>query len=133
LLWTLGLVAWSALFWHLRRRAGPVSFVERQIAHAWGAGVAASIGIFIVEVLLGLEALTLTPILPVIAGMVFLVMAGTLAGWFYIAAIMCFALVTPMALAGAPLAPLMFGAASALGFFLPGLKYYRQRRRGERA
>jgi len=64
--------------------------------------------------------------------MVFLVMAGTLAGWFYIAAILSFALVVPMALVGAPLAPMMFGAVSALGFFLPGLKYYRQRQRGER-
>ena len=131
-LWTIGLVAWGAFFWHLRRRGGPVAFVERQIAHAWGAGVAAAIGVFIVEVLLGLEVLRLTPVLAVIAGMVFIVMAGTLAGWFYIAAAMCFAIVVPMALVGSPVGPLLFGAVSALGFFVPGFKYYRQRLRADR-
>src|SRR6202043_188302 len=130
-LWTIGLAAWGALFWQLRRRGGPVTFVERQIAHAWGAGVAASIGIFSVEVLLGLEVLYLTPVLPVIAGMVFVVMAGTLSGWFYIAAAMSFAAAVPMALLGAPLAPLLFGLVSGLGFFVPGLRYYRQRLRGD--
>jgi len=131
-LWSIGLVAWGAFFWHLRRRGGPVAFVERQIAHAWGAGVAAAIGVFIVEVLLGREVLLLTPVLAVIAAMVFIVMAGTLSGWFYIAAAMCFAAVVPMALVGAPVGPLLFGAVSALGFFVPGFKYYRQRRRGAR-
>jgi serine/threonine protein kinase len=130
-LWTVGLVAWAALFWQLRRRGGPVTFVERQIAHAWGAGVAASIGIFVVEVVLGLEVLVLTPVLPVIAGMVFLVMAGTLSGWFYIAAAVSIVAVVPMALVGSPWAPLLFGAVSGLGFFVPGLKYYRQRLRAQ--
>jgi serine/threonine-protein kinase len=127
-LWSIGLVAWAALFWQLRRRAGPVTFVERQIAHAWGAGVAASIGMFIVEVMLSLDVLRLTPVLPVIAGMVFVVMAGTLAGWFYIAAIISFLAALPMALIGLPWSPLLFGAVSALGFLVPGLKYYRQTR-----
>src|SRR2546425_1024794 len=82
--------SWPAIFWNLRRRGGPVTFVERQIAHSWAAGVIASIGIFIVEVQLGLPVLTLTPVLAVAAGMVFLVMAGTLSGWFYIAAALTF-------------------------------------------
>jgi serine/threonine-protein kinase len=129
-LWSVGLIAWAAFFWRLRRRGGPVTFVERQIAHSWGAGVAATIGVFIVEVLLGLDVLYLTPVLPVIAGMVFVVMAGTLAGWFYIAAAMSFIAVVPMALVGSPLGPLLFGVVSGLGFFVPGLKYYRQRMRG---
>jgi hypothetical protein len=133
LLWSVGLVAWGNLFWYLRRRGGPVTFVERQIAHAWGAGVAATIGIFIVEVLLGLEVLSLTPTLAVIAGMVFVVMAGTLAGWFYIAAAISFIAVVPMALLGSPMGPLLFGAVSALGFFVPGLRYYRQRLKGTNA
>ncbi len=127
-LWSVGLVAWGVFFWQLRRRGGPVTFVERQIAHAWGAAVAASIGVFIVEVLLGLEVLSLTPILGVIAGMVFVVMAGTLGGLFYLTALTTFAAVVPMALVGAPLAPLLFGVVSGLGFFLPGLKYYRLRK-----
>ena len=36
-IWTVGFGTWAAIFWALRRRAGPVTFVERQIAHVWGA------------------------------------------------------------------------------------------------
>jgi hypothetical protein len=61
--------------------------------------------------------------------MVYVVMAGTLSGWFYIAAALCFLAAVPQAILGAPWAPLLFGAVSALGFFMPGLKYYRQRQR----
>ena len=128
-LWSIGLGAWGAIFWNLRRRGGPVTFVERQIAHAWGAGVTASICIFIIEIILRLPVLTLTPILSIAAGMVFLVKAGTLAGWFYIAAALCFLGALPMAYVGPPWSPLIFGAISAIGFFVPGLKYYRQRLR----
>ena len=131
-LWSIGLVAWGAIFWNLRRRGGPVTFVERQIAHAWGAGVTASIGIFLVEWLIGRPVLELTPILSIAAGMVFLVKAGTLSGWFYIAAAMCFLGALPMAYYGPPLSSLLFGAISAIGFFVPGLKYYRQRLRSLR-
>jgi serine/threonine-protein kinase len=128
-MWSIGLIAWGAIFWNLRRRGGPVTFVERQIAHAWGAGVTASIGIFIIEILLKLDVLTLTPILSIAAGMVFLVKAGTLAGWFYIAAALCFLGAVPMVYLGPTWSPLLFGALSAIGFFVPGLKYYRQRLR----
>ena len=38
--WSVGLVTWGSILWQLRRRAGPVLFVERQIAHAWAAGCA---------------------------------------------------------------------------------------------
>ena len=31
-LWTVGLSSWAAIFWNLRHRAGPITFVERQIA-----------------------------------------------------------------------------------------------------
>jgi serine/threonine-protein kinase len=129
-LWGFGLVAWGAFFWTWRRRGGPVTFVERQMAHAWAAGVTASVGTFVVEVLLGLPVLTLSPMLAVIAGMVFLFKAGTLSGWFYIAAAVSFLAAVPMALLPA-VGPLLFGAVSALGFFVPGLKYYRLRRAGE--
>ena len=40
-LWTVGLIAWGIILGRLRRRAGPVLFVERQLAHAWAAGVCA--------------------------------------------------------------------------------------------
>jgi serine/threonine-protein kinase len=131
-MWSVGLVVWGAFFWSWRRRAGPVTFVERQIAHAWAAGVIASSGIFVIEVLLDLPVLILSPVLAVIAGVVFLVKAGTLAGWFYIASVLSFMAAVPMALLGPPLGPLLFGLVSALGFFVPGLKYYRQRRQGRR-
>jgi serine/threonine-protein kinase len=128
LLWSIGLVVWGSAFWAWRRRGGPVTFVERQIAHAWGAGVTASIGTFFVEVLLGLPVLTLSPMLAIMAGMVFLMKAGTLTGWFYVAAAVSFLTAVPMALFP-EVGPLLFGLVSAVGFFVPGLKYYRQRRR----
>jgi serine/threonine-protein kinase len=128
LLWGVGLVAWGCFFWAWRRRGGPVTFVERQVAHAWGAGVAASIGTLVVEVLLGLPVLTLSPVLAIAAGMVFTMKAGTLTGWFYVAAALCFVTAIPMALFP-QIGPLLFGLVSAVGFFVPGLKYYRQRRR----
>jgi serine/threonine-protein kinase len=128
-LWSVGLVTWGAVFWAWRRRGGPVTFVERQMAHAWAAGVTASIGTFIVEVLLGLPVLILSPMLAVIAGMVFLFKAGTLSGWFYIAAGLSFLTAIPMALVPA-VGPLLFGAVSALAFFVPGWKYYQLRKQG---
>jgi serine/threonine-protein kinase len=131
LLWSVGLVVWGAVFWSWRRRGGAVTFVERQMAHGWAAGVAASIGIFVVEMLLKLDPLTLTPVLAVVAGMVFVFMAGTVSGWFYVPAGLCFAGVLPMALwpeAG----PTLFGIVAALGFFVPGLKYYRLRWRSRK-
>jgi serine/threonine protein kinase len=127
-LWTVGLIAWGAILWRLRARAGPVLFVERQIAHAWAAGVCASIAMFVIEVLAGLPVLTLSPAIAVAAGMVFVFKAGILSGRFYITAGVMFLTAAVM-----PLVPqvsiLLFGTATALCFFVPGLKYYRQRRR----
>src|SRR5262249_1563905 len=124
-LWGVGLVAWGSFFWAWRRLGGPVTFVERQMAHAWAAGVAASVGTFVVVVLLGLPVLLLSPMLAVCAGMVFLFKAGTLSGWFYVAAAVSFLTAVPMALLP-EVGPLLFGAVSAAAFFVPGLKYYRQ-------
>jgi eukaryotic-like serine/threonine-protein kinase len=131
LLWSVGLIAWGAFFWSWRRRGGAVTFVERQMAHAWAAGVIASVGLFIVEYMLDLDVLKLSPLLAVIAGMVFLFEAGTLSGWFYIAATVSFATTIPMIL-WPQIAPMLFGIVSAFGFFVPGLKYYRQKRRMEK-
>ncbi len=36
LIWTGGFSTWALIFWTLRHRGGPVTFVERQIAHVWG-------------------------------------------------------------------------------------------------
>jgi serine/threonine-protein kinase len=128
-IWIVGLGTWASIFWALRRYlGGPVTFVERQIAHVWASGTAGSVSLFFVEILLGLEVLTLSPVLAVLAGMNFLVKAGMLSGWFYLAAAACFLTATLMALFPA-VGVLLFGFVSAACFFIPGLKYYRQRAR----
>jgi serine/threonine-protein kinase len=129
LVWSVSLIVWGVFFWQWRKRLGPVTFVERQLAHAWAAGVVASIGTFVVEVILGLDALTLTPVLAVAAGMVFLFEAGMLSGEFYVYAALAFGLAAAMAWIQPPWSPLLLGFASAVGFFVPGWKYYRLRRR----
>jgi eukaryotic-like serine/threonine-protein kinase len=129
-LWTVGLITWGAVLWRLRRAAGPVLFVERQIAHAWAAGVCASIAMFVIERLMGFEVLTLSPALAVAAGMVFVFKAGILSGRFYVTAAVMFLTAAIM-----PLVPkfslLLFGLATAASFLVPGIKYYRLRRRSE--
>lgn len=126
-LWTVGLLTWGSILWQLRRRAGPVLFVERQIAHAWAAGVCASIVLFMIEVMARLPVLTLSPVLAVVAGMVFIFKAGILSGQFYLYAIFSFAAAGVMSVLP-DYGTLIFGAMSAISFFFPGLKYYRQRR-----
>ena len=66
--WSVGLVTWGGVLWQLRKAAGPVLFVERQIAHAWAAGVCASIAMFWIEWLIPLPALTLSPAVAVADG-----------------------------------------------------------------
>jgi serine/threonine-protein kinase len=126
LLWTPGLGLWAAVFWWLRRRMGPVTFVERQIAHVWAASLVAIGLLFFVEMAMGMPVLQLSPVLGLISGMVFLVKAGILSGLFYVQAIVLFATSVPMALFPS-VAHLLFGVVSAGCFFVPGLKYYRQR------
>jgi serine/threonine-protein kinase len=128
-LWTLGLGLWAAVFWRLRRRMGPVTFVERQIAHIWAASMAAIGMLFVVEIVLGLPVLALSPVLGLVAGMVFLVKAGILSGTFYVQSVILFGTAILMA-RWRDAAHVIFGVVSALCFFVPGLKYYRQRSRG---
>ncbi|MFO0928632.1 MAG: serine/threonine-protein kinase [Gemmataceae bacterium] len=132
LLWGGGLMAWGGVFWGLRKRAGPVLFVERQVAHVWGAAVLATIAVFVLEILLGMHVLTLAPLLAVIAGMTFLVKAGMLTGAFYLSAAAEFLIAVPMALYP-DYGILLFGGVTAVCFFVPGLKYYRQRLRSRAA
>jgi serine/threonine-protein kinase len=138
-LWTAGLGTWAMIFWTLRRRSGPVTFVERQIAHTWASSMIAIALLFVVEMILGLPVLTLSPVLALTSGMIFLVKAGTLTGQFYIQSAALFA--TALAMAALqrfqiPLGITLFGIVSAACFFFPGLKFYRQRggagRGGER-
>jgi serine/threonine protein kinase len=132
-LWTIGLGIWAVIFWNLRRRSGPITFVERQIAHIWAGSVICSTLLFGIEALLDLPVLTLSPVLGLVSGMVFLVKAGILSGAFYIQAAALFATAGVMALWSRtglpPLGISLFGIVSAACFFVPGLKYYRQRAR----
>lgn len=134
LLWVVGLGLWAAMFWNLRRRAGPITFVERQIAHVWAGSMVGSTLLYALEYILGLEVLKLSPVLGAIAGMVFLVKAGILSGSFYLQAIALFATAVTMAwMKRSPDVPdvgvALFGLVSAACFFFPGLKYYRQKLR----
>ncbi len=63
LMWTFGLGAWAIVFWMVRRRMGPVSFVERQIAHVWAASMCAVALLFPLEWWLELKVLSLAPVL----------------------------------------------------------------------
>jgi serine/threonine-protein kinase len=124
--WVLGLGAWAAVFWKMRQRMGPVTFIERQVAHVWGASMIAIAMLFPMEWWLGLHVLTLAPLLGVISAMVFIVKAGMLSGAFYIQAIALLLASFAMAIFPAN-AHLIFGFVSAACFFVPGLKYERQR------
>ncbi|MFM7055679.1 MAG: serine/threonine-protein kinase [Planctomycetota bacterium] len=132
-LWVVGLGLWAAIFWNLRHRAGPITAVERQIAHIWGGSMLASSMLFAVETIMHRPVLEFSPCLGAIAGMVFLAKAGILSGRFYIEAALMFATSLVMAAIEAADIPdfsvSLFGVVSAITFFLPGLKYYRQQRR----
>ena len=126
LMWTLGMGAWAVVFWIIRRRMGPVLFVERQIAHVWAAAMCCVGALYPLESVLHLEVLSLAPLLAVIAGMVFLVKAGILSGSFYVQTAVMFATTIVMALSP-DYALIWFGIASGACFFFAGLKYYRKR------
>ncbi len=78
-----------------------------------------------------LPVLTFSPVLGLVSGMVFLVKAGILSGAFYVQAAVLFATAGVMAVwpaTGLPnISISIFGIVSAACFFVPGLKYYRQR------
>ncbi|MDB4331769.1 serine/threonine protein kinase [bacterium] len=120
--WTIGLGAWAGVFWKIRQRMGPVTFIERQVAHVWGASMVAIAMLFPIEYLLNLPVLTFSPLLGVISAMVFVIKAGMLHGVFYVQAAVLFA--TSIAMAIWPEnAHLFFGIISAACFFIPGYKY----------
>ena len=124
--WTLGLGAWAAVFWKFRQRMGPVTFIERQIAHVWGASMVAIAMLFPIERLMEFEVLALSPLLGVISAMVFIIKASMLSGVFYIQAAAL--LITALLMAIQPdYAHLIFGVVSAACFFIPGFKYSRRR------
>jgi serine/threonine-protein kinase len=122
LIFTVGLCGWAGLFWALRRRGGPIRFVERQLAHVWGAGIVSINLIFLVEWLLGLPVLTLAPMIAVTNGMLFMIKAGILSGGYYFQAALTFLAVFPMAWFP-KFAPMIFGVVAASCFFVTGWKY----------
>ena len=132
--WGAGSGLWALIFWNLRKRAGPVTFVERQIAHVWAGSMAGSVLLYVVEPIMGFQPLELSPILGLLTGAVFLVKAGILSGHFYIQAVLLFASAPLMAWiqrhADLDFSISLFGLVSGASFFFPGLKYHRQRRRG---
>jgi serine/threonine-protein kinase len=130
ILWGGGLAIWAPIFWAIRRRAGPVTFVERQVAHVWGGSVIASVGLFAIEWMLALPVLSLSPVLGLINGMVFTVKAGILSGEFYVHATVLFMTAAVMAILQQreiDIGITVFGVVSAAVFFIPGWKYYRRR------
>ena len=112
----------------MRRRGGPIRFVERQLAHVWGAGIVSINLIFLVEWLLDLPVLKLAPMIAVTNGMLFMIKAGILSGDYYPQAALTFLAVFPMALFPR-FAPLIFGVVASACFFVTGLKYRLRRLR----
>jgi serine/threonine-protein kinase len=130
-LWTGGLGTWAVIFWRLRHRSGPVTFIERQVAHVWAASLLSIALLFLVEMILGLPVLSLSPVLALSSGMIFLIKAGMLTGQFYLQSAALFATAIAMAVLqryDIPVGITLFGVVSAGCFFFPGLKYYRQQR-----
>jgi eukaryotic-like serine/threonine-protein kinase len=128
LMWSVGLGAWAGVFWFIRRQMGPVTFVERQVAHVWGASMIGVMLVFPLEYLLDLPVLKLSPILGVFAGATFLIKGGMLSGFFYFPALIMFATSLIMGLFPNQ-AMAIFGVVSASCFFFSGLKYYRRKKR----
>lgn len=123
--WTVGLGAWAAVFWKMRQRMGPVTFIERQIAHVWGASMIAIGLLFPLEWWLEMPVLSLSPMLGVISSTVFVVKAGMLTGAFYFQAAALLAASFLMALVPNH-AHFVFGWVSAGCFFFPGFQYARR-------
>jgi tRNA A-37 threonylcarbamoyl transferase component Bud32 len=131
-LWTVGLGVWAQMFWTLRRHGGPVTTVERQVAHAWAADVIFIALTLVLEMILGLPVLTLAPLMAVAGGSVFLTKASILSGTFYCQAAMLY--VTAIVMAIWPqFGMALLGVVTALCFFVPGLHYYRQAKQAVRA
>lgn len=131
LLWTVGLGIWAVIFYNLRRRTGPVTFVERQIVHVWAGSMIVSTLLFFVEWVMALPVLALSPVIGLVSGMVFLVKASLLNGKFYFQAAAMFLTGVAMSVISQSSYPdvsiSVYGVVAGLSFFIPGLKYHRQR------
>ncbi|WP_165225015.1 serine/threonine-protein kinase [Aquisphaera insulae] len=128
-LFTIGLGAWAAIFWGLRRRGGPISFVERQLVHVWGSGIVAINLVFLVETLLGVPVLSLFPMVAVTNSMLFMVKAGILSGVYYLQAAALILSIFPIVWFPR-FGPMIFGVVAAACFWITGMKYRLRRRQG---
>ncbi|WP_145178576.1 serine/threonine-protein kinase [Rubripirellula lacrimiformis] len=124
--WIVGLGAWASVFWSMRQRMGPVTFIERQVAHVWGASMIAIGSLFPLEWWLQMPVLSLSPMLGVISAMVFIIKASMFSGAFYLQAAALLAVSLVMAI-HPDFAHFWFGIVAAACFFIPGFKYARQR------
>ena len=128
--WSVGFGTWAAVFWYLRRRMGPVTFIERQIAHVWAGSAILTVLLFPLELAVGLGPLDLVPVLALIAAMAFLIKAGMLSGEFYFAALAMLAtffLMLSLPGLSAQFGHIIFGVVCSSCFFFLGLRYYRRR------
>ena len=125
--WTIGLGAWAAVFWKLRQRIGTVTFVERQVAHVWGASMVSIAMLFPLEWWLGMPVLSLSPLLAVTSASVFIIKAGMFSGSFYLHATALLLAAVAMALLPHH-AHLIFGVVAAACFFIPGYQYHSRRK-----
>jgi len=93
----------------------------------------ASMLLYFVEWMLDLPVLRLSPVIALVSGMVFLVKASLLNGRFYIQAAALFLTGAVMAVIPRTTLPdvsiSLYGVVTGISFFVPGLKYYRQRKR----
>lgn len=131
LIFTVGMGVWASIFWALRRRGGPISFIERLLAHVWGAGIVAINLTFVIEWLMGLPAWTLSPVFGITNGMLFMIKGGILAGSFYFQAAAVF-LSIPFLVWFPSYSPLIFAAVSGTCFFVTGLNAFRRGRKRRR-
>jgi serine/threonine-protein kinase len=128
LIFTVGMGLWAALFWALRRRGGPISFVERQLAHVWGSGVIAINLVFLLEWLMRLPVLTLLPVFAITNGILYMIKGGILSGVFYLYAALVFLAIFPMVW-WPRYGPMILAVASSIGFLGSGVQYFLRQRR----
>ena len=128
-IWTVGLGTWAAIFWALRRRGGPVTFVERQIAHVWAGSMVGCTLLFVdrdaarpagADALAGAGACQRDGV-PV--------KAGILSGEFYVQAAALFLTAGLMAVCAGSASRSSASSRRAC-FFVPGLQYHLRRVRG---
>ena len=134
--WSVCSTGWAFIFWELRRRSGPITFVERQIAHVWAGSVGSSMFLFGLEWIIVLPVLSLSPVLALIAGNIFFAKAGILSGKFYVQGVVLYLTSILMAILqrNPPIdfGLSLFGIVLGGAFFIPGLKYHRQRAQNSR-